>query len=264
MLKSSVIISLVLLCFSGSISSATIWHWQDRFDKAEQQKLKKWVNLTVEGIESLVGPYPFDLHIHFYRRSGAGEPVPWANTKRSEIQGVDFHVDPSYSLQSFLDDWTGPHEISHLIIPYVGRRYSWFAEGFASYMQYQVMQKMGILTAEDVKEKYRWHIERADRRYRFDDLPFASAARQLRARREYATMYWGGAVYFLQVDAALQKQHSSLIQVLTKYLKCCRDQDLNLTQLVAELDRVSDSTIFADTLAIIKNKKGFPQHSGLH
>jgi len=36
--------------------------------------------------------------------------------------------------------------MSHLAIPYVGEKEVWFAEGFASFMQYQVMMEMGVMT----------------------------------------------------------------------------------------------------------------------
>ena len=45
-----------------------------------------------------------------------------------------------------MNDWTAPHEMSHLAIPYIGEKEVWFAEGFASFMQYQVMMEMGVMT----------------------------------------------------------------------------------------------------------------------
>ena len=106
-----------------------VWHWEDRFSRQEQQKLKKWLFTITYGVEQTLGIYPFEVHYYIHRRNFASEPVPWANTDRNYKQSVHFHVDPSFSFQEFIDDWTAPHEISHLSIPFVGRNQSWFSEG---------------------------------------------------------------------------------------------------------------------------------------
>ena len=83
-------------------------------------------------MERSIGSYPFTVTYYLSRKDNASEPVPWANTVRSGEQAVEFYVDPSYDLSEFLADWTAPHEISHLSIPYVGRSNMWFSEGYAS------------------------------------------------------------------------------------------------------------------------------------
>ncbi len=136
------------------------WHWEDEFSTAERDKVEDWLNSVTGAVESTLGVYPFTVHFYIHRRKGSSEPVPWASTRRQYVQGVDFHIDPSFSLQAFLDDWTAPHEISHLSIPYLGQEQSWFAEGYASFMQYQVMQKLGICSEQEVGEIYAEKIER--------------------------------------------------------------------------------------------------------
>ncbi|AOS95616.1 hypothetical protein AUP74_00140 [Microbulbifer aggregans] len=250
---------LLLFCLVTSPARAEIvWHWKDAFTAEEKTKLTRWVSETTAAVEQHVAPFPFDLHIFFYRRQSQREPVPWANTRRSGIQGVNFYVDPDYPLQAFLDDWTAPHELSHLLIPYLGRQHAWFAEGFASYMQFQIMQQMGVLSAEQVQARYRVRVERAARRYRYDDRPFAEAALRLRENSEYPTMYWGGAVYFLDVDKQLRKDGISLRSVLTDYVRCCRVRNHDLEALTQELDRLSRTKLFSETLADNRLQTGFP------
>lgn len=250
--------AFLYLMLAGSAQADIVWHWQDDFSGQEKKRLKTWITRTVAAVETLVAPYPFDVHIHFYRMSGRGEPVPWANTRRGRIQGVNFHVDPSYSLPSFLDDWTAPHELSHLLIPSVGDRYSWFAEGFASYMQYQVMMELGVLSRKQVADKYQRHITQAYENYRFHRLPFDRAAAELRRRRAYSTLYWGGAVYFLQADFQLRQQDSSLTELLVDYVACCRTQPNGLAELVEKLDGLSGSDIFSSQLRVMQKQHGFP------
>jgi hypothetical protein len=255
---------LIALIVSTSVQAEVRYTWIDTFSPAEQRKLRTWIDETVAGLEKLVGPYPFDILVHMHRADGAQEPVPWANTRRGSEQGVNFHVNASYSLDAFHADWTAPHELSHLVIPYLGPSHSWFSEGFASYMQYQVMQATRQLTPEEASQRYLARLDKASRDYRFGDRAFASAAPRLKEERKYPVMYWGGAAYFLQVDAALREQGKpTLREVLAEYLRCCRRDRKSLDALVTELDRISDSTEFTTHLTRFRTEPGFPRYDML-
>lgn len=235
-----------------------LWHWEDDFSDAEKAKLTDWITRTVAGVERLIAPYPFDVHVTFYRAEPADSPVPWANTVRSRRQGVNFHVDPRRTSAELLADWTAPHELSHLLIPFVGRRHAWFAEGFASYMQYQVMHSMGIVDDARVRQRYRGKIDEARRRYDLPHTPFTEAAGSLAARREYPTMYWGGAAYFLQVDERLRQRRSSVPDVVRQFVDCCRTESWRFDALVAELDRIAGEPVFSEQLELLRTRPGFP------
>jgi len=245
-------------------NAAIKFDWQDQFSPSEQAKLQIWIENTVAGVEALVGPYPFELHIRMYRKDGAREPVPWANTIRGNLQGVNFHVDPRFSLDDFRSDWTASHELSHLIFPYLGRSASWFSEGFASFMQYQVMMATRDLTSDEAIERYLSRLNRASSDYPYQSSPFSDAAPKLRRAGKYPVMYWGGAAYFLQVDDKLRNSSDqTLISVLGRYLQCCRQDRKNLDTLVQDLDRLSNSTIFSDCLNRFRTEPGFPAYDML-
>lgn len=236
------------------------FHWQDRFTPSEQAQLKSWIVTTDAALTELVGELPFTRHIFFHRRENAREPVPWAHTQRGSKQGVHFHVDPRYSLEEFLADWTAPHELSHLVIPYLGRSRAWFAEGFASYMQYQVMGKMGIMQADEIEARYDSRFEREEGRYDLLHMPFAEAAPKLRSRGQYPTMYWGGAVYFVQVDRWLKDNaDTNLLDTLRRYVDCCRMQTRGLDELIAALDQVVQANVFHECLTTFETRPGFPE-----
>lgn len=221
-------------------------------------RITEWITRTVAGVESLVAPYPFDVHVALYRAEPGDSPVPWANTLRSRRQGVNFHVDPGRTREELLADWTAPHELSHLLIPFLGRRHAWFAEGFASYMQYQVMRSMGIVDDDEIEQRYREKIGEASRRYDLADRPFVEAAGELVARREYPTMYWGGAAYFLQADRRLRERGSSVPDVLREFVECCRTSTRGLEGLVAKLDRIAGTPVFSEQLETLRTQRGFP------
>ncbi len=235
------------------------FHWEDPFNPAEQQRLQNWIIRTDAALIELVGELPFTRHIFFHRRDGAREPVPWAHTQREPIQGVHFYVDLSFPQQDFDQDWTAPHELSHLVIPYLGRKNAWFAEGFASYMQYQVMMQMGVLTSVDAQQRYQQRIDRAQDRFALDDLPFAEAAPKLRAMGQYPTMYWGGAVYFKQVAQQLQAQGKmSLLATLSSYVSCCRNEEDSIQTLIKRLDQLASGQVFRHCMDEFERQPGFP------
>ena len=236
------------------------FHFDDEFSQAEQHKLIDWVEAVSDGVQSLVGPFPFDVQIRFVRVD-YGEPVPWANTLRGATQGVRFHVDPTHPLETFLLDWTAAHELSHLVVPYLGREHSWFAEGFASYMQYQVMQSMGVISAEEADDRYRQKIAKAASEYEYDDRSVVDAAPQLRAERKYPVMYWGGAVFFLQLDRALgARGDDGLVELVAEYLRCCRTSRDSLEGLVNDLDALIGEALVAQRLEAFRNTRGFPDY----
>ena len=238
-----------------------VWHWEDRFTPAEQHSLKTWITRTLHAVEDLVAPLPFDIHVHFYRLVDRGEPVPWANTRRGRRQGVNFHVDPAFPAEAFYTDWTAAHELSHLLIPSLGEANSWFAEGFASYMQYQVMQHMDVLDADKIRAVYRERMELAESVFQYPRMPFVIAARALRVAGDYPTYYWGGATYFLRADAALrQRAGSSLTAMLRDYVACCRDNEPSIGQLVQQFDRLAGESLFADLLLEFQTRPGFPRY----
>ncbi|MDX2431877.1 MAG: hypothetical protein QNK35_13150 [Bacteroides sp.] len=247
---------LLSLLLSASISFSlvaepgtnVVWHWEDEFNTVEKNKIETWLTRVTKATEETLGIYPFDLHLFIHRRDGSSEPVPWASTRRHSLQGVDFYIDPSYSLQSFLDDWTAPHEISHLSIPFLGKNQAWFAEGYASFMQYQIMQTLGVRSPEQVKTIYKEKIERCKPSYnRKED--FVTVARELRSRNRYPDMYWGGASYFIQMNQQLLEEHGiSLTEVIQDYMLCCRLVDEDLDGLVKSWDHLLNETIFSQML----------------
>lgn len=261
--RSYVLATLFILSLAQQANCKTIWHWEDSFSEQEKQLLTRWVSEVVAAIESYSGSYPFDTHIYFHRKTDAKEPVPWANTQRSEKQGVHFHVDTGYPLDTFRQDWTAAHELSHLLIPYLGRSLRWFAEGFASYMQYQIMMEMGLFGEETLTSNYKDRLKKAEHDYPMQNTPFTEAADTLFKMRRYPVMYWGGASYFLLVDKKLKAQGTSMKNVLSDYLACCRMQKRSFNQLINLLDDLSGTNAFSQQLHIFKTKKGFPEYHTL-
>ena len=178
---------LVFLFSSFIGKSEFIYKWKDDFSEAEKTKVKKWLGITYRAVKARIGEYPFDVHLFIYRKDNQSEPCPWANTCRYPNQQVHFHIDPSYSLEEFLKDWTAPHELSHLAIPYIGEKETWFSEGFASFMQYQVMEEMGLVTVSQRDSSYSAKVNAASQSYT-GNQSFGSEAMELKKNNNYTAM----------------------------------------------------------------------------
>ncbi|GAB2934024.1 hypothetical protein GCM10027181_36520 [Rheinheimera gaetbuli] len=240
---------LVLFSSASNISIAATppyqLHWQHEFSAVEQLKLSQWLAFSSRATLSVLGPYPFDMQLYLYRRAG-DEPVPWANTWREHSQQVHFYVAPQFSKQQFIADWTAYHEIAHLALPFLGRRHAWFAEGFASYMQYQIMQQAGLIdsAATEINAKFA-----PQRKHYVQPLSMADTAAQLMSQRRFAAGYWGGAQFFVVAERLLLQQGKAPLHLqIQRYQQCCRLQDTSLTQLIQSLDKLSDSKLFSQLL----------------
>ncbi|WOJ95697.1 hypothetical protein R0137_10590 [Congregibacter brevis] len=252
------LVALAQLLLSLPVQGAIVWHWEEDFTELEQETLVPWLTDTHSALERFVGPLPFDVHVYMHRRDGADQPVPWANTRRNNEQALYFYVNPEFDRASFMDDWTAAHEFSHLVLPYLGSANAWFAEGFASYMQHSVMVESGAIDDAEAFRRRDLKMKKAVAALADTTVSLPENMPDLKARRSYPTFYWGGAVYFERVDAALKQQDSSLPQVLSAYLQCCRMHRPDLDALVSTLDRVSDTSLFSRELALMRITPGVP------
>lgn len=255
---------MAICALAGAPAHADLlFEFESRFSDSEKEKLITWVTEVRDGVEALVGEYPIDIRVRF-TRSGSHKPVPSGRTYRGRQQGIRFHVNPGFSLDELRRDWTAAHEFSHLILPFVGREHAWFAEGFASFMQYQVMHSMGVINAEEVTRRYRSKLDRAARRYHYPDRRFIATTPRLRAERKYPVMYWGGAVFFFRLNEALERSTGmTVVDLVSDYMACCRRSHSSLFGLAKDLDGITRSAVFSEELESFESTVGFPRYEDL-
>lgn len=229
------------LDFHSEKHSNINFHWEDYFLPKEQKKIRKWLTIVSIATQNVLGKYPFEIHFYLYKRPHSKEPVPWAFTERHKNQGVHFYVDPSFSCASFLQDWTAPHEISHLSIPFLGKSNSWFSEGYATFMQVQIMKEIGIYTPEKAQEKYMKKFRKMNPHFE-NEQTFIQIANQLKEQNKYAPFYWGSVNYFYSLNQSLQSTDSTtLMDVIKQYQNCCRMEDATMQELIQSIDQLSYS-----------------------
>ena len=227
------------------------WHFEDTFSLQEQQKLKTWITYVDSCAQNVLGEYPFDLHYHFHRSENAGQAVVFGHTGRTEVyHGAHFYVDPTFPIEDFMNDWIGPHEISHLALPKLGKPNRWFFEGFATYISRAVMVKMGTITQAEADSTIQKRISDMTWAYANSTSNFITVADSLvDNHHRYPELYWGGASYFHKAEQMLNQQgKNSLVNVIKYFQVYCHTALLTLDETVDCFDRVSQSTIFSDLL----------------
>jgi hypothetical protein len=252
--RSLIIVSILLLWFSlSSMAQPGLYqlHWQHRFTPAQQQQLQHWLHFSATATTDVLGPYPFTMQLYLYQHPG-NEPVPWANTWRESSQQIHFHVDPRFDQSQFKQDWTAYHEIAHLALPFLGTNNAWFAEGFASFMQYQIMQQAGLIDSAATAISAKFIRQR--RHYLNNNSMRDNALAQLKARR-FAAGYWGAAQFFVVADIVLQQQGKGrLTQLIQRYQRCCRLRDQTLNDVIVSFDRLTESNLFSELLQQFKQQ----------
>lgn len=258
--------------------SLWLWAWQAgagcqspsfefdrRIPSGEWAKLDRWLGEAAEAVADLAGQHPVPCaRIRVYDGGRGRGAVPWAQTDRGQREGVRFYVDYRLSLNALRGDWTAMHEFSHLLIPFPGNDQPWFSEGLASYLQYLLMARAGILSPDEAIKRLDRGFRRGIDDDRHGDVALETLSREMWNRHAFRRVYWSGAAYFLAVDTELRRTgKGSLTQVLSQFVACCRQQNRHWTvdTLVRAFDRLSGTTLFADTRAALMPQTGFPDLS---
>jgi hypothetical protein len=245
---------LLLLSGFASAHSSLQLHGMESFSVAEQQKLRLWLEQSFDATNQLLGPYPFVSEVYLTSRSSS-EPVPWAYTQRMEQQQVFFQVDARFELDQFQQDWTAAHEFSHLALPLLDREDLWFAEGFASYMQYQILQKQQQLAGSPAFW-YQQKLQPLAPLLQASHLPLVTQLKQWLQQKRYKAAYWGSALFFIEAEQLLKQQGTSLSGLMQRYQQQNRLTDQQLTELVHSLDLLLDKAVFAPLLNKYQQQPG--------
>ncbi|PKL99350.1 MAG: hypothetical protein CVV17_09205, partial [Gammaproteobacteria bacterium HGW-Gammaproteobacteria-7] len=157
--------------------------------------------------------------------------------------------------------WTLSHELAHLFHPYLGDSGRWMSEGLASYYQNVLRARSGILSAERAWSKLdagfgRGLNERSTRGQRLVDV--ASGYRGT------MRVYWSGAAYWLEADAALREHHGTTLDaVLAEFARrhLPAHTRWQAGQFADELDRLAGTRLFAPLYERYARSTRFPDLS---
>lgn len=227
----------------------------------------KWLETSIASVESIGMPYPMDrLDIHLTSAAG-NDPVQFGRVRRTAIPQIHLYLNPDASLDDLLDDWHSYHEFAHLLIPFPGNRDIWFTEGLASYYQYLLQARAGVISADQAWQRLADGFQRGlnDPNGRGTSLEQLSPA--MWKRHAYRRVYWTGAAFFLRVDLGLRTESNgqySLDQVLVDFNQCCRQERSrwNARQLVEVFGRLSLPAIWQQEYETSLQSAAQPEFSG--
>ncbi|HEY6877249.1 MAG TPA: hypothetical protein VI299_04480 [Polyangiales bacterium] len=178
--------------------------------------------------------------------AAASEPVQFGMVARGGSASVLLVMSANADERALLHDWVLPHELSHLLLPYVERDHSWLSEGFATYYQELLLARAGLIPGDEALRR----IVRSLREVgaRAGQTPLAEECARLELTRDYRKVYWGGAAYWLIVDVALRKRGLELDRLLARLRNDPNARALwTARELVARLDALSGSDLFERT-----------------
>ena len=101
-------------------------------------------------------------------------------------------------------DWVLLHEMLHTGFPSLARKHRWMREGLSTYLETALRARAGILTEEEVWE--RW-LDRMP-----NGLPRARDA-GLDATRTWGAVYWGGTLFWHRLEVELLRRSQNRISI---------------------------------------------------
>ena len=191
---------------------------------------------------------------------GRRRAVLFGQVYRGGLGGIQLLVDPGRPWSEFVKDWIAPHEFTHLMHPYLGDDSRWLSEGLASYQQNIVLAQSGLIPERTAWTKLLQGFDRGRRRDLQATLPQAST--EMHRADAFMPVYWGGAAYWLEAELALaDRGNVRLNELLGRFRDCClpATEDWDGPRFLAELDRLSGTTVFTDTARPYWHRLGFPE-----
>jgi len=187
---------------------------------------RPWLERVIEAVSSIGDGFPVPAVKVVLHLNEGDEPVGSGWVRRDSPPEIHLRVSAEATLEALVDDWHAYHEFAHLLLPFAGNRDIWFAEGLASYYQYFLQARVGVIGADEAWRRLAAGFQRG-----FDDPAgrgerLSSLSPRMWRMQAFRRVYWTGAAFFLRVDhrlrVASQNAHS-LDTTLAAFADCCID-----------------------------------------
>lgn len=225
-----------------------------------------WLSNTLLAASTVTGTFPRDeIRIKLRATSRASSPIVFGQIRRSRPPQIRFYVAPDASLADLNADWRGYHEFAHLLIPFPGNDDIWFTEGFASYYQYLLQSRAGVISRRQAWRELVDGFRRGETDRSGRGRTLRSLSPDMWAERAQKRVYWTGAAFFLRVDIRLRTESAgrhSLDSALAAFHDCCmaRARRWNARELVEALGRVSIAGIWRQEYLETINARAEPRY----
>ena len=238
------------------------------FSPQGREQVIAWTEQLAQSLTLVYGHWPRERWlIEVEAASGsADDPIPWAQVDRGNVDTVKFYVVENTSTRDLLAQWTGYHEIAHLLLPYRGWGDTWFSEGLATYYQNLLQARAGLISEQEMWQRLYAGLVRGREDTRFDGMPLIEVNRQMRSSGGYMRVYWSGAWYFLAADIRLRANSAgsfSLDNALLALNECCARDALSVSQMIQAMDAGHKQPVFAELYQRMRQSERLPEFEPL-
>jgi hypothetical protein len=238
------------------------------FSAHGREQVITWAEQLAQSLTLVYGYWPRERWaIKVEAASGsADDPIPWAQVDRGTVDTVKFYVVENTDASDLLAQWTGYHEIAHLLLPYRGWGDTWFSEGLATYYQNLLQARAGLISEQEMWQRLYAGLVRGREDSRFDGMPLIEVNRQMRSSGGYMRVYWSGAWYFLAADIRLRANSTgtfSLDDALLALNECCARDALSVSQMIQAMDAGHKQPVFAELYQRMRQSERLPEFEPL-
>jgi hypothetical protein len=211
-----------------------------------------WLHTALRASSTATGRYPRRrVRVELRAAPSSHRTIAFGQVRRERPPRIVFWVDPEADLTSLRADWRSYHEFAHLLIPFPGNRDIWFTEGFASYYQYLLQSRAGLITERDAWTRLLAGFRRGVRDPAGRGRTLRALSPDMWREDAFRRVYWTGAAFFLRVDVRLRAksggQHS-LDRTLARFHECClrTGRRWRAAELIERLGSLSIASIWRE------------------
>lgn len=238
------------------------------FSAQETREIEDWIRFIARSLEQVYGHWPAEYWQITVSPASASrdDPIPWAQVHREARDRVEYFVAPGSSAKALQQEWTGYHELAHLLIPYRGWGDLWFSEGLATYYQNLLRLRAGVLDEQGLWQAIFDGFARGQADRAFNGQPLHAVSDAMHRDGGFMRVYWSGAWYFLKADTRLRRQSAgqlTLDRALQKLNSCCANERLSVPDMVAKLDALNNVYVFQPLYEQIRASTAMPDAGAL-
>lgn len=211
---------------------------------------RSWLESSLQAARTVTGDFPrSSVRIDLRAARDANDAIAFGQIRRGHPPRIRFWVSPDAGLEALRADWRGYHEFAHLLIPFPGNDDIWFTEGLASYYQYLLQSRSGLISEQQAWTKLLAGFDRGRRDPSGRGRTLRDLSPDMWRQRAFRRVYWTGAAFFLRVDTRLRRESDgahSLDSALAAFHRCCIQdrRRWNAEQLVERLGQLSIASIW--------------------
>lgn len=219
--------------------------------------VERWLRSAVHIASQSDGRFPAPrLQVIVVPQPGGGEA--FGSVARGGGGSVLMFVPVKFDEAELARDWVLPHELSHLLLPFLKRADAWLSEGFATYYQEVLRARAGVLSPREALSNLARGMRSAATEGTGRTL--VEESRAMHRTYAYRAVYWGGAGYWLKVDVALRQETSLTLDALLSRLReeARLSPPYSADELLTRLDELSQTKLFTG-LAKACETQAFPE-----